>query len=131
MTPELTVLTLATLWQMVVFVLYAVPANRDLGPDYTMSARDREPSRVMSRRTARLGRAYDNHVEWLLLFAIAVGVIQFSGQNTHITAVCAWVYLASRVAYVPAYALGCRPWRSVIWVAGFVATAVMLLAALI
>ena len=75
MSAELTVLTLAALLQGLQFVLYAVPANRELGPGYTMSARDREPSRAMSDRTARLGRALDNHFEGLILFTIAVVVI--------------------------------------------------------
>lgn len=131
MTPELTVLTLAALWQIVQFVLYAVPANRELGPGYTMSARDRDPSSEMSIRTARLGRAFDNHTEWLVLFAIAVGVIQMSGQNSGFTAACAWAYLIARVLYVPAYAFGWRPWRSAIWAVGCGATLLMLGAALI
>ena len=130
MTPELTVLTFAALLQVVQFVSYAVLANRDLGAGYTMSARDREPSRPMAERTARLGRAFDNHMEWLVLFAIAVGVVQMSGQNSSLTAACAWAYLIARVLYVPAYALGLRPWRSLIWSVGFLATIVMLLAAL-
>ncbi len=130
MTPELTVLTLAALLQVVQFVLYAVPANREVGPGYTMSARDRDPSRPMSDRTARLGRAFDNHFEGLILFAIAVGVIQMSSQNTALTATCAWVYLIARILYVPAYAIGLRPHRSVIWIIGFGATTVMLIAAL-
>ena len=131
MSIELTVLTLAALLQGLQFVLYAVPANREIGPGYTMSARDREPSRALSDRTARLGRAMDNHFEGLILFGIAVGVIQMSGQNTALTAACAWVYLIARVLYVPAYALGLRPHRSLIWVVGFAATMLMLLAALI
>ena len=45
MTPELTALTLAALLQVVQYGLYAVPANLELGPGYTMSARDREPCR--------------------------------------------------------------------------------------
>ncbi|MFG6531377.1 MULTISPECIES: MAPEG family protein [unclassified Sulfitobacter] len=131
MSAELTVLTLAALLQGVQFVLYAVPANRELGPGYTMSARDREPSRAMSDRTARLGRALDNHFEGLILFGIAVGVVQMSAQNTAFTAACAWVYLIARLLYVPAYALGLRPHRSFIWIVGFAATMLMLLAALI
>lgn len=75
MSVELTVLTLAALLQGLQFVLYAVPANREIGPGYTMSARDREPSRKLSDRTARLGRALDNHFEGLILFGIAVGVV--------------------------------------------------------
>ncbi|QUJ76869.1 MAPEG family protein [Sulfitobacter albidus] len=131
MTPELAALTLAALLQIVQFVLYAVPANRELGPGYTMSARDRDPSRPLSDRTARLGRAMDNHFEGLILFGIAVGVVQMSGQNSGHTAILAWVYLAARVLYVPAYAFGLRPGRSLIWAVGFAATFLMLIAALI
>jgi uncharacterized MAPEG superfamily protein len=117
--------------QVVQFVLYAVPANRELGPGYTMSARDREPSRALSARTARLGRAFDNHFEALILFAIAVLVVELSGRNNGFTALCAWAYLAARVLYVPAYAFGLRPGRSLIWVAGLIATTLMLIAALL
>ncbi|NUH65010.1 MAPEG family protein [Sulfitobacter sp. S0837] len=131
MSAELTVLTLAALLQGLQFVIYAVPANRELGPGYTMSARDREPSRGLSDRTARLGRALDNHFEGLILFGIAVGVVQMSAQNTAFTAACAWVYLIARILYVPAYAMGLRPHRSLIWIVGFAATMLMLLAALV
>ncbi|MBJ3763910.1 MAPEG family protein [Maribius pontilimi] len=131
MTPELTVLTLAALLQCVQFVLYAIPANRDLGPGYTMSARDREPSREMSTMTARLGRALDNHFEGLILFGIACTVIAVSGQSSALTVTCAWIYLAARIAYVPAYAFGWRPGRSLIWGCGWAATVIMIVAALI
>jgi uncharacterized MAPEG superfamily protein len=131
MTPELTSLTLATLLQFVQFALYAVPANLELGTGYTMSARDREPSREMSQRTARLGRAFDNHFQGLLLFAIAALVIHTTGQSSSFTAACAWIYLIARIAYVPAYVLGWNPARSFIWFAGFLATAFMLIAALL
>jgi hypothetical protein len=48
MTPELTALALAGLLQMVQFVLFAVPANMELGVGYTSSpatARRRNPCR--------------------------------------------------------------------------------------
>lgn len=130
MTPELTALTLAALLQCLQFAAYAIPANRDLGPGYTMSARDREPSRDMSPTTARLGRAYNNHIEWLLLFAIAVLVTQLSNQNSPLTATCAYTYLAARILYIPAYAYGLKPWRSLIWAVGFLATLTILITAL-
>ncbi|MFD2740372.1 MAPEG family protein [Sulfitobacter aestuarii] len=130
MSAELTVLALAALLQMLQFAAFAIPANRELGPGYTMSARDRAPSRPMSDRTARLGRALDNHFEGLILFTIAVLVIEISGSNSLLTAGCAWLYLIARIAYVPAYALGLRPGRSLMWFVGFLATALMLLAAL-
>jgi uncharacterized MAPEG superfamily protein len=128
---ELIALTLAALLQYVQFALYALPANLEMGSGYTTSARDREPSHPMSDRTARLGRAFDNHFQGLILFSIAVGVTEMSGQNNNLTTICAAIYLIARVSYVPAYALGWRPWRSIIWVAGFVATLFMLIAALV
>ena len=131
MTPELTALTLAALLQVVQYVLYAVPANLELGPGYTMSARDREPSKQMSDRTARLGRAMDNHFEGLILFTIACVVITLVGNSSWFTAACAFTYLGARILYIPAYALGLRPWRSYIWALGFFATLLMLLAALL
>jgi len=130
MTVELTALTLAALLQYVQFVMYAVPANVELGTGYTMSARDRDPNRAMTDKTARLGRAFSNHFEGLILFAIAIIVTELSNQHSMLTAVCATVYVFARIAYIPAYALGWRPWRSIIWVVGFIATFLILAAAL-
>jgi len=130
MTPELTALSLAALLQMVQYALYAIPANLELGPGYTMSARDREPTRKMSDGTARLGRALDNHFEGLILFTVACVTVTLGEKSTPLTAACAYAYLGARVLYIPAYALGLAPWRSLIWAAGWLATLLMLLAAL-
>lgn len=135
MTPELTVLTLAALLQVVQFFLMAIPVNLELGTEKTMSPRD--PSQMggpvaeqISPKTGRLVRALNNHFEGLILFTIACTIIAISGQSTALTATCAWLYLAARIAYVPAYYLGLTPWRSIIWGVGFGATTLMLLAAL-
>lgn len=130
MTPELTALTLCGLLQMVQFILFAVPANRDLGMGYTSSARDRPPSRQMSVLTGRLHRAMNNHFEGLILFTLAVVVVTLSGQSSAVTQTAAWLFLAARLLYVPAYAFGWRPWRSAIWGVGWAATLVMMLATL-
>ncbi|MEB8388638.1 MAPEG family protein [Rhodobacteraceae bacterium KMM 6894] len=136
MTPELTALTVAALLQVVQFLLLSITANLELGPGKTMSPRDRARlggalEDQVSVGTARLFRAFNNHFEGLILFAIACVVISVSGQSTSVTAVCAVVYLVARVLYVPAYYFGWVPWRSVIWFAGFGATVVMLIAALV
>lgn len=135
MTPELTALTLAGLLQVVQYVLMSVPANLELGTRKTLSPRD--PDRLgrplmeqVSPRTGRLIRALDNHFEGLILFTLAVTVVTLSGQSSPLTQACAWAYLAARILYVPAYAFGWVPWRSVIWAVGFLATATMLVAAL-
>jgi uncharacterized MAPEG superfamily protein len=131
MTPELTALALAALLQAVQFLLFAVPANMELGTGYTSSARDRPPSRQLSERTGRLQRALNNHFEGLILFTIATTVVTLGNHSTGFTVACAWVYLAARTLYIPAYAFGWRPWRSAIWAIGFGSTLAMIVAALL
>jgi uncharacterized MAPEG superfamily protein len=136
MTPELTALALAGLLQGAQYVLMAVPANLELGTAKTLSPRD--PDRLgkplieqVSPVTGRLFRALDNHFEGLILFTRAVVVVTLSNQSTSVTAACAWAYLAARVLYVPAYAFGWTPWRSLIWMVGFISTMAMIVAALL
>lgn len=131
MTPELTALALAGLLQALQFTLFAVPANRELGVGYTSSARDHPPSRQISILTGRLQRAMNNHFEGLILFTLAVVVVTLGNQSTATTQYAAWTYLGARLLYIPAYALGWRPWRSAIWAVGFFATLTMIVAALI
>ncbi len=136
MTPELTALTLAALLQIIQYALMAIPANLELGPGKTMSARDR--SRLggaledqLSDETARLYRALNNHFEGLILFTIACVVVTLSETGNGFTATCAWTYLMARVLYVPAYYYGWKPWRTLIWFTGFLTTTFMLLAVLL
>lgn len=129
MTHELTALTLAALLQVVQFIAMAVPANMQLGPDKTAGPRD-EPLQLHGV-AGRLKRAMDNHFEGLILFSIAVLVISLSDQSSVVTRVAAWVYLGARILYVPAYVVAIGLWRSAIWGIGFLATVVMLVAALI
>ena len=131
MTPELTTLALAGLLQALQFVAFAVPANIELTPKYTSSPRDKPPSREMSIVTGRLQRALNNHFEGLILFTLAVVVVTLGNQSTAVTQYAACTYLGARILYVPAYAFGWRPWRSVIWSVGFFATLTMIVAALL
>ena len=125
---ELLALALAGLLQIVQLGLYGVAANLQVGPAYSLGPRDEQ--RPLTGTAGRLQRALANHVEALVLFAVAVIVVTLAGKASALTAACAWAYLGARVLYVPAYAFGWNPWRSVIWTVGFVATGIMLLAAL-
>ena len=129
MTPELTVLALAALLQAVQFTLYSVLANLQVGPKAAMGPRDQKIE--LTGGAGRLQRALNNHFEGLILFTIAVVVITLGDKGTGFSAICAWVYLVARVLYVPAYYFGLAPWRSVIWIAGFTSTMLMILSALI
>jgi uncharacterized MAPEG superfamily protein len=131
MTPELTILALAGLLQAIQFAAYSIRANLDVGLGYSMSARDRAPSKPLSDTSGRLQRALNNHFEGLIYFTLAVVVVELSDQNSNFTAACAYTYLAARIAYVPAYAFGLRPWRSLIWMVGFFATMLMIVSTLI
>lgn len=126
---ELQVLGWAALLAVVQLFLFAIPANLTLGSDYLAGPRDQK--RELGGRAARLQRAFNNHVEGLALFTAAVVVATLGDASGPFTQGCALVYLAARVAYVPAYAYGWAPWRSVIWGFGFFATVAMLVAALI
>lgn len=128
MTPELTVLVLAALLQFAQIALAGAVMNRDVGVDYNAGPRDETVA--FSPLTGRLRRAVDNHFEALALFTIAVVAVSISGKGGTLTAACAWAYLAARILYVPAYAFGWSPWRSVIFGIGALATLVMLLVAL-
>ena len=136
MTTELIVLTLAGLLLVIQFTLMAIPANLELGRGKTMSPRD--PAKLggtvdelLSERAGRLKRAMDNHFEGLILFTIACVVITVSGRSTTFTGTLAIIYLFARIIYIPAYAFGWVPWRSYIWFAGFLSTALMFIAALV
>lgn len=129
MTPELTALTLATLLQAVQFALYSATAQRQVGTKYAAGPRDEQ--RPITGLAGRLQRALNNHFEGLILFTIAVVVVTLSEQSTPFTAACAYGYLIARIAYVPAYAFGLTPWRSLIWFIGFFATLAMLVSTLI
>ena len=131
MTPELTTLALAGLLQVAQYAAFAIPANLELGTGYTSSARDRPPTKQLSEKTARLQRAMNNHFEGLILFTLAVVVVTLGNQSSAVTQTAAYLYLIARIAYVPAYYLGLRPWRSAIWFVGFLSTLTMILAALL
>jgi uncharacterized MAPEG superfamily protein len=125
---EVTVLGWAVLLAAVQLVLFAVPANRQLGPAYTAGPRD--VKRELTGVPARLQRAFANHVEGLVLFTAAVAVVTLGDASTPVTRTAAILYLAARVLYVPAYALGAPYLRSLIWAVGFFATVMMVVVAL-
>lgn len=129
MTTELTVLALAGLLQVVQYFLMAIPANLQLGPHLTGGPRDK-PLEVTGT-AGRLKRAMENHFEGLILFTIAVVVVTLGEQSTPYTEACAWVYLAARVLYIPAYVIAISFIRTIVWVFGFGATVAMMAAALI
>ncbi|GHA61067.1 membrane protein [Amylibacter ulvae] len=131
MTPEITALTLAALLHVATLTAMVICANVQLPRYMTMGKRDTDFSDQITGKTARVYRTYNNSLENLMLFGIAAAIIAITGQSSAITATCAWVFLAARVFYIPAYVYGLTPWRSYIWLTGVIATTIMLIAALL
>lgn len=129
MTPELTVLGLAAILQAIQIGLAAWSLNRDGLAAWNASPRDSDPP--FSMTTARLRRSVDNHFEALAFFTIAVVLVTLGDVASGFTAICAWSYLAARALYIPAYAFGWVPWRSVIYAVGMLASFAMILTALL
>lgn len=129
MSLELLVLALAVLLAALHVGVLTVVANLTMPTRWLVGPRD-EP-RELPPMVGRLNRAYENHLQSLVLFTAAVIVVEGMGRGSDLTATAALVYLGARVLYGPAYASGV-PWvRSLIWVVGFLATVLMVLAALI
>lgn len=129
MSAETTALGLAALLQAVQIGLAGYTMHRDMGDEWNVGPRDTTPE--FSPLTGRLRRAVANHFESLALFTIAVVMISIEDRSTALTVLCAWLYLAARILYVPAYAFGWSPWRSVIWAAGFLPTMIMIIYAIL
>ncbi|MBO9478363.1 MAPEG family protein [Shimia sp. R11_0] len=129
MTYELTILTYAALLWGLQFFAYLAVSHGKMDLNWAMGPRDEDGKRPGA--SGRMHRALSNHTEGLVLFGIAALVVTLSGQSSSVTTGCATAYLAARLLYVPAYALGWQPWRTLIWMVGFFATMAMLIAALI
>lgn len=129
MTHELAALAACALIHVVIMAMAQQRLTRDAGVEKNTSPRDDMPE--LSRDTKRLRRALDNHVENIGLFITAVVLVQFTGQNSWFTALCAWTYVGARALYVPAYLYGWAPWRSLIFTLGLLATLTMIVAAVL
>ncbi len=130
MTPELAALAATTLIHLAAVQWSQRSLEADIGRAGNVGTREGMEDRL-SPRTLRLRRALANHVENIGLFIIAVVLVVLTGKTSVVTAICAWVYVAARALYLPAYAFGWVPWRSVIYLVGLVATLAMIVASLL
>ncbi|GAB1364532.1 MAPEG family protein [Rhodobacter sp.] len=130
MTPELAALSALAFVHFATVFLAQHFLTRDIGRDGNMGTRENMEAQL-SETTLRLRRATANFVENVGPFIIAVVVVVLAGKTSTLTAILAWVYVAARMLYVPAYALAWVPGRSLIWVAGAAATLALLIIGLI
>lgn len=125
MTPELAALA-ATAFIHLALVMWSQKClTDDIGKAGNVAPRDGDLD--LSTRTSRLRRALANHTENIGIFIIAVALVEFTDSNGWFTALAAWIFVAARALYVPAYAFGWVPWRSLIYTVGLLATFAMII----
>ena len=110
---ETTILAAYGLLVMLTILLQVLGGAQQLSLGYLLSSRDED--RSMTGMTARLKRALDNSIVAMALFAPAVLILEM---------------LDARIIYLPVYALGVPAIRTLAWLAGFAATAILYFLAL-
>jgi len=115
---------------MGIFSLVAfLPASKakadTFGLKFLAGNRDHKPQRELPAWGDRAERAHNNLKENLPGFIIAVLLLGATNHFTYLTAVCAIVYVVSRLGHFVVYIAGIGPLRSLCWVAAMVANFIM------
>lgn len=126
---ELTILGLAALLAAAQLITLSIIANLNVSQKWLAGPRDKPYD--MPAIVGRMMRAQTNTFEALAMFTPAAVVVALTGASSAFTGTCAALFLVARLAYVPLYAFGIPYLRSLVWFVGFLATVLMLLAALL
>ncbi len=125
---ETTLLAAYGLLVLLTILLQVLGATRQLSMGYLLSSRDE--GRTVTGMTARLERALNNSVTAMALFAPAILILVMLDRTNATSLLAAQVFLISRVIYLVVYALGIPAIRTLSWLAGFAATAILYFLAL-
>ncbi|GLT08264.1 MAPEG family protein [Sulfitobacter porphyrae] len=125
---EITILIAYGLLVMITILLQVMGAMTQLSMGYIMSSRD--DNRGTRGMVARIERALNNSLVAMTLFAPAVLILEVLNKTNATTLLAAQVFMIARIIYLPVYALGVPAVRTLAWLAGFIATAVLYLQAL-
>ena len=109
-------------------MLQVLGGAQQLSIGYLLSSRDE--TRTLKGMTARLKRALDNSIVAMTLFAPAILILVTLDRTSPSTLLAAQVFLVARIVYVPMYAFGIPALRTLAWLSGFAATAVLYFLAL-
>jgi len=129
MTTALNYLALTLVLAIVQVIIAAGAKRRQDGTQWAMGARDSEHP-AYTGIAARMVRAQANLYESLPIFIGAVLLVHITGHEGALATWGAAIFFWARVAFIPAYAYGLVPWRTLIWFAGVVGL-VMVLVSLI
>jgi len=127
MTRELFWLTLTVILTGILWIPYIINRWQVRGLSGTLANPSRSDKPHAGWAT-RLMFAHDNAVENLVIFAPLVLILDAMNYSTKWTALACAVYFWSRVAHLIVYTLGLPVFRTLAFVVGFLAQAVLALA---
>jgi uncharacterized MAPEG superfamily protein len=125
MTPELTALAALVGFQMVFGLSVSAIVSTRTGAAYILGSREGDAD-LQSGFVGRMHRARSNTFEALIYFTATVVVVVLGEASDDTTAAAAWTFFGARLLFVVCYALNLNPWRSTVWMVGWLALAVML-----
>lgn len=120
MTPTLYPLAGVLVLALIQILAFDIARTAQYGLKWNMSPRDQADMPPLSDMAKRLERAQANLYETLPIFIAAVLIAHVSGRADSLTALGAHIYLFARIAYVPLYAYGLSPWRSLVWIVSLI-----------
>lgn len=105
---------------------YTVPAY---GFGQLMGSRDNMggADNIGLQRAMRANNNFRETAPWALSLLV---LVQVTGDAGTATAVGGWLYLVSRLIYIPCYLYGLNPWRTIVWTVSLLGILIMLLALL-
>ena len=130
MSSELSILALYGLLVIITILLNVLTAMGQVGLMTLGGARDNMPP--LTGMAGRVARTLDNSVVAMALFAPAILLLSVQDTFTSGTLLAAQIFMVARVLFVPIYAFAVPvPFlRTVVWMAGFLATAYLYLLAI-
>jgi len=130
MSSELSILALYGLLVIVTVLLSVLTAMKQVGLMTLGGARENMPP--LTGIAGRMARTLDNSIVAMTLFAPAILLLSVQNAFTSGTLLAAQIFIVIRVLFVPIYAFAVPvPFlRTVVWMAGFLATIYLYLMAL-
>jgi uncharacterized MAPEG superfamily protein len=130
MTTELTVLAWGCILGLVHIFVAVRFKTRQYGTKWNVGARDEELP-PPAPTVGRLARAQANFLETFPIFGAAALIVAFAGLGDRWTAIGAWLWLGSRIVYLPLYAMGVPVVRTIAFLASVIGILLVLRPALV
>jgi uncharacterized MAPEG superfamily protein len=110
---ELKILMWSAILGLAQIIVAASASTMQRGVRWNLGPRDEAPP--LTGMAGRLDRAFWNFMETFPIFAVAVIAAGVVGKYSNTSMIGAYLYLISRIVYVPLYAFGVPLARTLAW----------------